>query len=664
MTLLRGTAVRTVLVVLAVAWAVACSSDKKTLLLVNVRLGADVSPPTTVSLTVTPVTTAGSASPLGSAAFSWSEAKKDILQAGIFLPDGVSGAVRVDADGTGPSGKTAGIADNLTIMAGQTNGPVDLMLLTVVSTDDAGMPEAVLPPTGADAMGPDLANSDLAPVVPDGGGAEVSSVDGGAAEASAVDANGAELAPVASDGGAGDAPVDAPTDGPAIKGDAAPVPTDTATDASQIPTWQAASNVENDVLARSFRPAIAVEPLTENVLVAWYEDAAVKVKRWDRQSGTWGSTKTIENRGTPYGVGAGTDASGHMVVAWYQDYTVSDATLPGVWVSHSSDGVAWTPPQQVVAGTIIDMQLGVARTGVARMAFSRQTASNQVGLFTAYFDKTSWTVDPNPVLAPDSPYTVGGSSPNPQLAIGGTGDGIVVFDEYDDNMNYSVGVANLIGSTRTAPRALDTNTQVGILDRYAAMNGNSEGVVVWAEDASATSMTMYLSSYKPAVGWSSPQRIVDSSEFYNLAAALDDKGFVTAAWVQSIATGGHNVMAIHGKAGGTWSDIIPLETDNVAAGYHNQFAYPALAADAAGNVLAVWAKKVDAGNTYGAYARTLQGGVWQPQVQLGQKTSLRAWDPVVAVADSGFGAASFVFVDPAGTTTDTEAYNVEVAFFR
>jgi hypothetical protein len=649
MTLLRGTAARTALVVLTVAWAVACSSDKKTLLLINVKLGADVSPPTTVSLTVTPVTPAGiPLSPLGSAAFSWPEAKKDILQAGIFLPDGVSGAVRVDADGTGPGGKTAGFADNLTIVAGQTNGPVDLMLLTVVSTEDAGTPEAGLPSTGADALEPDLANPEVAPVVSDGGGAEV--------------------ALVVLDGGAGDSPgdgnvIDAPTEEPAIGGDAAPGTTDTATDASQSPTWQAASNVENDVLAQSFRPAIAVEPLTENVLVAWYEDAAVKVKRWDRQSGTWGSTKTIENRGTPYGVAIGTDASGHMVVAWYQDYTVSDPGLPGVWVSHSSDGVAWTPPQQVAAGTIIDMQLGVARNGVARMAFSRQTASNQVGLFTAYFDKTSWTVDPNPVLAPDSPYALNGS-PNPQLAIGGTGDGIVVFDEYDDNKNYSVGVVNLSGSTRTAPRVLDTNTTAGILDRSAAMNANSEGVVVWAEDASATSMTMYLSSYKPAVGWSTPQKIVDSSEFYNFAAALDDKGFVTAAWVQSIATGGHNVMAIHGKAGGTWSDIIPLETDNVAAGYYNQFAYPSLAADAAGNVLAVWAKKVDAGNTYGAYARTLQGGEWQPAVKLGQKTNLRAWNPAVAVADSGFGAASFVFVDPAGTTTDPEAYNVEVAFFR
>ncbi|HJX51234.1 MAG TPA: hypothetical protein VJ801_00580 [Polyangia bacterium] len=647
MILLRGTAATRVLVVLTVACAVACSSDKKTLLLVNVRLAADVSPPTTVSLTVTPIAPDGSLlSPLGSTAFSWPQA--NVLQAGIFLPDGVSGNVRVDADGTAPSGKTAGSAD-VQIVAGQTNGAFDVMLLTVVSTPDAEAPEAGLPATGADALGSDLANSDVARVAPDGGGAEAS------------------LA--TPDGGAGDSPVDgnvidAPIDGPAIGADAAPGTTDTATDASQVPTWQAASNVENDVLARSFRPAIAIEPLKENVLVAWYEDAAVKVKRWDRQSGTWGSTKTIENRGTPDGVAVGTDASGHMVVAWYQDYTVSDPGLPGVWVSHSSDGVAWTPPQQVAAGTIIDMQLGVARSGVARLAFSRQTASNQVGLFTAYFDKTSWTVDANPVLAPDSPYTVGGSSPNPQLAIGGTGDGIVVFDEYDDNKNYSVGVANLVGSTRTAPQVLDTNTTVDILDRSAAMNANSEGVVVWAEDASATSMTMYLSSYKPSVGWISPQRIVDSNEFYNFGSALDDKGFVTAAWVQSITTGGHNVMAIHGKAGGTWSDIIPLETDNVAAGIHGQFAYPSLAADVAGDVLAVWAKKVDTGNTYGAYGATLQGGVWQPAVKLGQKTNLRAWNPAVAVADSGFGAASFVFVDPAGTTTDTEAYNVEVAFFR
>jgi len=181
---LRGTAARLALVVLMAAGAVACSSSKKTLILVNVRLGAGVLPPTTVSLTV-----AAAGNPLGSTEFSWSKAKQDILQAGIFLPAGVTGAVTVDEQ---------------TIVAGQTNGPVDLILLAVVNNDDGGTPDSGEPATEADALGPDLTTSEVARVLPDGGGVEVPSAtrDGGVAETPPVAPN---------DGGAEDSPIDGST---------------------------------------------------------------------------------------------------------------------------------------------------------------------------------------------------------------------------------------------------------------------------------------------------------------------------------------------------------------------------------------------------------------------------------------------------------------------
>jgi hypothetical protein len=37
---------------------------------------------------------------------------------------------------------------------------------------------------------------------------------------------------------------------------------------------------------------------------------------------------------------------------------------------------------------------------------------------------------------------------------------------------------------------------------------------------------------------------------------------------------------------------------------------------------------------------------------------------VVAVADSGFGAAAFEYYDLGGKTADPDVYNVEVAFCR
>jgi len=224
MSLLGGSAGRRALVVLTVAWAVSCSSNKKTLLLVNVKLGVGVSPPTSVSLAVSAAGT-----PLGSTEFSWSRAKQDVLQAGIFLPAGVTGTVRADADGTGPFGaKTAGSTGDRVIVAGITNGPFDLILLTASGGfADAGTPEAGAPPTEADALGPDLANSDLpnadaTRVLPDAGVAEVGASDansaevlpptpdGGAVEVVAGDASVAEAALVVpDDAGHGDSPVDA-----------------------------------------------------------------------------------------------------------------------------------------------------------------------------------------------------------------------------------------------------------------------------------------------------------------------------------------------------------------------------------------------------------------------------------------------------------------------
>jgi hypothetical protein len=681
MTLLREITGIRVFIVLTAALAVACSNDKKTLVEVQVSLDDGVPTPSDVSVTVTPVNSA----PLGSWTFRWSQAQNGTLFAGVFLPDSAAGEVTIAVTGSVPDATVTETASvDATIQAGQTNGPYKLTLQIHSSGGDAGVPD-----TGADAVA-DLNNPDVAPIVPDGGGADLLVVDGGGAESavpdtgpdgvSAVDGWGPEsglprddASDVPVDGNLPDAPLPS-LDGPGIdapiSSDTAPATPDAAPDASPSFTWYPATNVENDVVTPSYGPAIAVEPLTENVFVAWYESAAVKVLRYDRKGGTWSAAKKLEDRGVPYGVGIGTDANGHIIAAWYQDTSASDPALPGVWVSHSSDGTSWSPPQQVVRGTVVDeydgrdsLHLAVARNGIARMVYSRQTGANQdqVGLYTAYFDGTSWTANPDPVVDPNSPNSTSPYSADPQLAIGGTGDGVVVFDEYnasDAGNAINVGMVNLIGSTRTPPQIVSNNTTDGIGQRFVSMNASSEAVVVWWDNGG-----LLASTYKPSGSWSTPQKIKDGGEFILVTTVLDSDGFLTAAWDQAIANGSYNVMAIRGKVGGTWSDIVPLETDNLAADDITELAYPKLAVDAQGNVLAAWSKKIN-DTTWGAYARRLQGTEWQPQVELGKKSDLQAQDPVVVVADSGFGAAAFEYYDLSGTTTDLDVYNVEVAFCR
>lgn len=628
---------------LAAVLALACSSDKKTLLLVDVGLQPGVTAPTSLTIDVS-----AAGVPVGSQDYEWKGATNGIRQIGIYLPEGVAGAVMVTA-----TGKSGGVAQSraskeTNVLADKTNGPVRLLLdiLVVVGDGDAG----------------------VEPVPSDADAADVARHDGRAFDGGAEDADD-DVGPFGlGDGGVDAAQVDAPADdaNPAFTdapvGDGGSAGGDLGSDASGVLGWQPAENVEKDPVTRSSYPVVAVEPLTENVFVAWYETAGVKVMRYDRRAGTWGPVKALETRGLPSKVAVGTDASGNIIVAWLQQYTGPDSSLFGVWVSQSSDGVAWSPAVQVASGNIFSLAFAMSRNGTARMAWTRETGTNKKGVFTAYYDKSSWKVDPTAVLDPNDPGVVDPYDPLPQLAVGGTGDGILVFDMNDASKRTSVGAVTLTGATRSVARILDTNTvdSLDSQDRSVAMNANGEGIVVWAENAT-TSAALNLATYKPSSGWTSVQKVASGDEFYSLGSALDNGGNITVAWVQKLTTSGHNVMAIHGKVGGTWDPVTPLETDDVATDNYTLFATPALAADAAGNVLAVWHKKID-DETYGAYARRLQGSTWQPQVKLGQKAKHRAFSPKVAVADSGFGAATFAFYY--ASTTDPDAYNAEVAFCR
>ena len=670
---LRGIASKLALVVLAAATTVACSSENKTLLLVNVSL------PATSSVVIDSVSL--SVTGAGVTDFPWSKAKAGTLQAGIFLPDSMAGDVTVTAVGKLGGSPLLQGSQTGSVLAGKTNGPITVTL-TPISTGDAGSPEIG---PAADTAAADLADHDLAPTVPDGGASDVR-LDANRAESIAVDgdsdvADGKGLdVPLASDAGA-DVPVGDVVDSDGDVVEAGPEKSDGSPgevaaevggrDAPLSLNWQPASNVENDILARSYEPSIAVEPITENVYIVWVESTAVKVKRWDRQAGTWGTTRVLQTGGDPNDVQVGTDANGHIMVAWYQDSRVADTTLPGVWVSQSNDGTAWSPPQRLVDWAVYGLQFAMARNGTARMVMSHQPGPNQMVLNTGYYNGSSWTVNPDPVLPVDSPMVSKyGYDPAPQLAVGATGDGILVFDAYEVNDAGSspVGVAavNLTGATRSAPQILDTDTvnTVYNTERFAAMNGNGEGVVAWAQYDDSVN----LSVYKPSVGWSTPQKLVNTTGASNMAVAMDDQGFITAAWAQSLSVNGYNVVAIHGKVGGKWSEVTPLETDDKSEWtLTTRFPAPRLVANPAGTVLALWKKQVNT-TTFGAYARRLEGDTWLPQVKLGEKTDLTAYlylsSNPLAIADSGFGAATFTFVDPTGATSDPEAYNVEVAFCR
>jgi hypothetical protein len=138
------------------------------------------------------------------------------------------------------------------------------------------------------------------------------------------------------------------------------------------------------------------------------------------------------------------------------------------------------------------------------------------------------------------------------------------------------------------------------------------------------------------------------------------------AFTQPITGYKWNVIWTRRPAGGGWADAQPLETANQAGGRTDQDPIPHLGVDGAGNVHAVWRRKTspsaDVANVivrrYGATA-----AAWEPEVVLGEVAMLKAYHPEIAVADDGRAAATFYFLDPAGTA-NLMSFNVFVALYR
>jgi len=140
--------------------------------------------------------------------------------------------------------------------------------------------------------------------------------------------------------------------------------------------------------------------------------------------------------------------------------------------------------------------------------------------------------------------------------------------------------------------------------------------------------------------------------------ALDEQGNATILWQQNRGNA-LDLVGIHGSPTSSRSDVVPLETDNAAGslGLVTEYAYPSVAIDGSGSVLAVWRKKPSAADaaTYGAYGTRFAAGSWLPQAKLGLKTGFDVSGLSVSVADSGFGAAAFGYGGEVGVAHGAQA---------
>lgn len=525
------------------------------------------------------------------------------------------------------------------------------------------------------------ASVDSEPVGPDG---PVGVVDAGIDGARAGEVLG--LAEVGIDVGVGvpDAPADVPStevplqDGPSaidavlpidVSVDVEPASPDLGIDATPaVPVWHTAENIEKDAMNKSYAPVVAVDRNSQDVYVAWKEDASLKVRRFNYKTQSWEATKVLENRGTGNDLALGVDGKGNVIAVWCKSSnTDTDETLYGVWSSSSADGVAWSPPYHINTGSTWSVNLAVAANGTARVVYSMRTTTNVDPLFSAYYDGIAWTNNPTPIYDPQDPYGF-----NARLVVNESGDGYVLFDMDDSEKNTSVGAAVLTGKLGVStPVVLDELTTGGVYYRDVVLNKKGTVAAVWGEYGSS-STTLKSKTYNPTTGWAtSASTIATIRSAYLLVAALDESDTMTLAWQQVLTSGRYNTLSLRGKINGAWGEVTSLETDNTAGGLEKEESAPQLAVDGSGTVLVVWRKEIngpdnDNGSgdtkTYAIYGSAFRDGAWQTPVAIFQKDGVVGMWPSLAVSDKGLGVVTFYAWS--NTSTDADLYNTMVGFYR
>ena len=581
---------------------------------------------------------------------------------GVYLPSGTSGLVLVVVTIYGTDGTVLAISPAVQVSV--TPGRVTTTEVWSTVLADAGVPLDT-EPAALDATAD--ATLDATPpgldvqTFPDGG----TQPETGADKPIVVMLDASELADVAGPDAppsldtASDAAIDLSPTIPDALPDATPVDT-----TPTLPVWHAAENIEKDQINKSFYPEVAVDPINEHVYVAWVESTGTKVKRWNRTTETWEASKTLDSRGVIDTVHLGVDGKGNVIATWVQasGYSGSDPTIYGLWASSSADGVSWSPPYQITTGQVWDFQLAVARSGTARVVYSKRTTTNVDPLFHAYFDGLTWTDNATPIYDPQDSHDY-----SIRLLVTASGDGFVLFKK---TSYEGMAISMLTGKTgASAPVILDNNTTNSIYESALVMNKKGTVVAVWSE-GTGSGETLRSNTYTASSGCATtPTTIATVASASELVAVIDESDIMTLAWHQPITTGYYNTVTMRGKVDGAWGDLTPLETDSTAGGSGtiDESAPPQLAIDGSGTVLAVWRKEIDGkpqkpGTTFGLYASAYRGGAWLPPVQLMQRTGIATYYPSLSVSDNGLGAAAFYMWSD--TVTDVDLYNTMVAFFR
>lgn len=375
---------------------------------------------------------------------------------------------------------------------------------------------------------------------------------------------------------------------------------------------RAAGSIEQSKTATGTRKALALVAICVTGVLGLCASASA--------APTWLSPTTISEGQDPTEAALAVDPSGDAVAAWSnfgsnEKVEASNTTTPGA---------GWSSPTELAENSY-DMMLEPPEPRVAIDSHGDGVAVWEI------YENHKWYVQASQMPAGgawQTPVQLAETNDpgRPQVAFDAQGDALATWTTYSGHDAIEVSELPSGGSWQTPTQISGSGEEAA--GAQLAINAGGDAIVAWTTWNGSSNHV--VAAELPAGGtWQTPAQISNAgSEDVNPQVAIDEQGDVVAVWEHN--NGGQQVVqAAQMPAGGAWQSTASQLSESGEPAYG-----PQLASNAQGDAVVVW-ERWD-GNGYVDQAAQLPaGGSWQTPVTFFSESDVDGVAPHVAINARG-----------------------------
>lgn len=376
--------------------------------------------------------------------------------------------------------------------------------------------------------------------------------------------------------------------------------------ASVNKAWQTAVLIETGDAGEAQLPQVAVNSQGDAIAV-WQQSDGVSIdiyaNRYTAAAG-WGAAQRIEtdNTGVAQSAQVAIDSSGNAIAVWMQ----SDTLRNNIWANRYTAGAGWGSASLIESGLgdAGNPQIAIDGSGNAIVVWWQHEGGRINTVSNRYVLGTGWSTAA--VIESDGT----GDTSAPQIGIDANGNAIAVWAWSSAVPNGATFDYNVWANRYTAGTGWGTagpidniNTTTANLAPHVALDGGGNAIAVWHRP-DGTWDSIWANRYASGTGWGTPALIEtdNTNSARDARVAFGNSGNAIAVWTQSFG-GVTNVMANRYTAGSGWGTAVLIETDDAGSAFN-----PRLVIDSNGNATAVWSQRNVAGFTFNIWANRFTAG--------------------------------------------------------